>query len=162
MHELPIKGLKQRLGTGFPNPVLKRPDRGSVRDIACMGQTAEALVTETIQQQKLHSLIGEVIEVFQDHNPDHGFSWEWGPTALRSLHAGRNPINFGRQLNKINRGPNLSQWITQMINLLSTLMRSKQVIFDRAGFLHDTDPGLIRLGTILPGAGAKLGFFEVP
>ena len=162
VHELPIKGLKQRLGTGFANPVLKRPDRGSVRDISCMGQPAEALVTETIQQQKRHPLVGQVIEVFQDHNPDHGLSREWGPTALPSLHTRRNPIDFARQLKKINRSLNLSQWITQMINLLGTLVRGKQVIFDRTGFLYVTDTELIGLATLLPIAGAILGFLRVP
>ena len=33
----------------------------------------------------------------------------------------------------------------QMINQSGSLVRGKQVILDRAGFLHDTDPGLVRL-----------------
>ena len=98
----------------------------------------------------------------QDHNPDHGLSWAWRSTTLRSLHAGCNPIDFGRQLNKINRSLNLSQWITQIINLLSTLVRGKKVIFDGTGFLYDTDPVLIGLVTIIRGTEAQVGIFEAP
>lgn len=78
-HQLVSHAIEQGLRARFTNPVLERPDRGSVRYVAGMRQPAKALVAHAIQQLVFHLFVRQVVEPFEHQNPNHRFRWKRRP-----------------------------------------------------------------------------------
>lgn len=75
-------------------PVLEGPNRGAVGDINGVAQTAETLVTHTVEQLILHLLVGQVVKPLEHQNPHHRFGRKRRPTALRADRSRCHPVDL--------------------------------------------------------------------
>jgi hypothetical protein len=128
--------VKERLGTGFTDPVLEGPYRGAVRDVGRVRQSAEALVAHPVEQRVLHLLVGQVVQTLEHQDPHHGFGRVRRTPALRAHRARRNLIHLGRQRPKVDVRLDVGQRVAKRVELLAVVFVSEQVSLDGGAWFH--------------------------
>ncbi len=138
LEQLGRHAVEQRMSAGLADPVLEGPDRGAVGDINGVAQTAETLVTHTIEQLIFHLLVGQVVQPLEHQNPHHRFSRERWSAPLRADWPRRDSINLGRQGRKVNVLLDLGERVAELVDLLAVVIGGEQVVLDGVALFHRT------------------------
>lgn len=134
LQQLRGHAIEQRLRASFADSVLEGPDRGAVRNIDRLAQTAKALVAHSVEQLDL--LIRQVVQPLQHQNPHHRFGRKRRPTSLCTHRPRGNPIDFRRQRRKVNVRRDLDQRIAETVNLQAVMLRCEHVVLNGTALFH--------------------------
>lgn len=117
LEQLHLDAVENGFRSGFPDPVLEDPYRGSVRDVDRICESAETRVTHAVEQRVFHRLVGQVVPAFQDQDAHHRRGRLWRTPALSTLRRRRDAVNLGCPRRKIDVRFDLGQRIAQRIEL---------------------------------------------